>query len=278
MSTPDAHSAPSGFAQITALKAPFAPSKIKFRDETPYVDPAEIQDRLDDVFGAGWKVDYAELNGAVQCRIEVMADGQWIGRAAVGGTPDEAFELAALAWGLGRYLKTNTLAIVKPIERKPEAIQVDEPIRVIRDEAPTVETPIIDELPWADEPNTASGSEVMRMQICASIARAPNAHTTPADQRIHVAEIEMFWDRLSEADQTKVGSTLCDHLIGIAGFLSPTNTPVMRQFAAYRDEMVEYMDGSDRKRLETVLNGIRERLRKDRYPNISKAQAEARAA
>jgi len=80
-----------------------------------YVDARCVQDRLDEVVGAGnWRNSFkaGPLSG-VLCRLEIRHDGEWIWKedgadgtqieATKGGYSD-AFKRAAVPWGIGRYL------------------------------------------------------------------------------------------------------------------------------------------------------------------------------
>lgn len=80
-----------------------------------YMDARDVQDRLDQVCTpAGWRDSYTETpKGRVIATIEILIDGQWIGKSdgagdtavegAKGGMSD-AFKRAAVKWGIGRYL------------------------------------------------------------------------------------------------------------------------------------------------------------------------------
>lgn len=121
-------SGPDLDAIAAALAAPFDPCEIKFKPQTisgnralavPYVDARVVMDRLDDVLGVlGWQDSYEVMaDGAVVCRLQVRAGGEWITKTDVGGEseqPDEgdrrkaafsdSLKRAAVKLGIGRYL------------------------------------------------------------------------------------------------------------------------------------------------------------------------------
>lgn len=92
----------------------------------PYIDARVVQNRLDDVVGAGnWKNSYAEVivNGkllAVRCALAVKVEGEWVEKEdganldnidsddqaekAIKGVYSDALKRAAVQWGIGRYL------------------------------------------------------------------------------------------------------------------------------------------------------------------------------
>jgi hypothetical protein len=80
-----------------------------------YLDARDVQDRLDLVCTpAGWRNTIVETSkGRVLCTIEILIDGQWIGKCdgagdtAVEGDKggiSDAFKRSAVLWGIGRYL------------------------------------------------------------------------------------------------------------------------------------------------------------------------------
>lgn len=80
-----------------------------------YMDARDVQDRLDQVCTpAGWRDSYVETgNGRVIATIEILIDGQWIGKSdgagdtaveGAKGAMSDAFKRAAVKWGVGRYL------------------------------------------------------------------------------------------------------------------------------------------------------------------------------
>lgn len=115
---------------IAALAEPFPQSMVKCRigsrsrDKTRgqalwYIDPRAVQRRLDDVFGAHWKVSYRAEGSAMFCRLSVRVEDQWIEREdgaeiparADDKSPDpiktacsDSFKRVASVFGIGRYL------------------------------------------------------------------------------------------------------------------------------------------------------------------------------
>jgi hypothetical protein len=80
-----------------------------------YIDARDVQDRLDEVCGAGgWRNAITETaKGRVICTIEIKIGDEWIGKTdgagdtAVEGEKggiSDAFKRAAVLWGVGRYL------------------------------------------------------------------------------------------------------------------------------------------------------------------------------
>lgn len=80
-----------------------------------YLDARDVQDRLDQVCTpAGWRNTVEETpKGRVISTIEILIDGQWIGKCdgagdtAVEGDKggiSDAFKRSAVLWGIGRYL------------------------------------------------------------------------------------------------------------------------------------------------------------------------------
>lgn len=80
-----------------------------------YLDARDVQDRLDQVCTpAGWRNTVTETQkGRVLSTIEILIDGQWVGKCdgagdtAVEGEKggiSDAFKRSAVLWGIGRYL------------------------------------------------------------------------------------------------------------------------------------------------------------------------------
>lgn len=80
-----------------------------------YMDARDVQDRLDRVCTpAGWRNHVTETgNGRIICTIEILIDGQWIGKSDGAGDTaveghkgaiSDAFKRSAVLWGVGRYL------------------------------------------------------------------------------------------------------------------------------------------------------------------------------
>jgi hypothetical protein len=80
-----------------------------------YIDARDVMDRLDTVCGpAGWRDSYVEtIKGRVIGTIEILIDGQWVGKSDGAGDTDvegdkggmsDAFKRTAVKWGIGRYL------------------------------------------------------------------------------------------------------------------------------------------------------------------------------
>ena len=123
-----------------SLKAPFSYSSILWsigsRNDAgtwgkvfPRLDPRDVQERLDAVMGPDkWRVSYAPgpAAGGVFCVLELYIDGQWVAKSDIGyqpqsasiamrnadralevslkATASDAFNRAAVMWGIGRYL------------------------------------------------------------------------------------------------------------------------------------------------------------------------------
>ena len=82
-----------------------------------YIDARDVQNRLDEVFGAFWQAEYVPMsNGTYCCRIGLFIEGQWIWRSngaivtqdrddadakemAEKGGYSDAFKRAAVLWG-----------------------------------------------------------------------------------------------------------------------------------------------------------------------------------
>lgn len=123
--------------QLAALSRHFAPDAITWRvgptvkaregdgkrgQPLAYIDARDVQNRLDEVFGAFWQAEYVPMsNGTYCCRIGLFIEGQWIWRSngaivtqdrddadakemAEKGGYSDAFKRAAVLWGIGRYL------------------------------------------------------------------------------------------------------------------------------------------------------------------------------
>jgi hypothetical protein len=112
------------------LAAPFEPTEIKFRagvtskDKTKalafaFIDARNVMDRLDSVVGChNWQDSYLHLgDGTVLCTLSIRINGEWIAKQGVGAPSDqkeadnrakaalsEALKLAAIKWGIGRFL------------------------------------------------------------------------------------------------------------------------------------------------------------------------------
>lgn len=118
--------------ELMKLKAPFGIDKLSWRvgqksnwdrvkncpkdPEKPvkammlvYVDSRDVQDRLDEVFGANWNSEFREVNNRIVCRITIRGISKEDGAGDTdfegekGGLSD-AFKRAAVQWGVGRYL------------------------------------------------------------------------------------------------------------------------------------------------------------------------------
>jgi hypothetical protein len=109
------------------LAAPFPWEKVSWRalrvDEdkseaqaVAYVTATVIQDRLDAVVGAeNWSVDYLPFGeGSTICRLSIRIGNEWVMKAdGAGATANEpvkggisdSFKRAAVAWGIGRYVR-----------------------------------------------------------------------------------------------------------------------------------------------------------------------------
>lgn len=111
-----------------ALAAPFSLDDVHLKPGVvkgnralafPYVDARAIQDRLDDVLGAGgWQDDYQVLaDGSVVCRLQLRFGAEWVTKVDVGSPseqPDggdrlkaafsDALKRAAVKFGIARYI------------------------------------------------------------------------------------------------------------------------------------------------------------------------------
>lgn len=91
----------------------------------PYVDSRDVQNRLDEVCGAGnWQDDYKEIKGNVYAGIGIFIEDRWVWKWDCGkesqiekekGEASDAFKRAAVKWGIARdaynekiqYVRTN---------------------------------------------------------------------------------------------------------------------------------------------------------------------------
>jgi hypothetical protein len=126
-SPPDGASVPSAAPSIyERLAAEFPRDAIHWRSQKltqagnkalalAYLDARDVQDRLDQVCTpAGWRNTITETpRGRVLSTIEILIDGQWVGKCdgagdtAVEGEKggiSDAFKRSAVLWGIGRYL------------------------------------------------------------------------------------------------------------------------------------------------------------------------------
>lgn len=80
-----------------------------------YMDARDVMDRLDQVCTpAGWRNRVEETDkGRILCTVEILVDGQWIGKCdgagdtaveGAKGAISDAFKRSAVLWGVGRYL------------------------------------------------------------------------------------------------------------------------------------------------------------------------------
>ena len=97
------------------------------RDKTsailfPYVDARYVQEKLDELCGPYWQVEYKDYPSGqgLICNILIKIDGEWVGREDGAGTGrgelgqdigiaekgaiSDAFKRAAVAWGIARHL------------------------------------------------------------------------------------------------------------------------------------------------------------------------------
>lgn len=124
---------------LEKLQAPFSRKEVRFKvgktnaDKTeaqalPFIPPMQVQARLDEVLGlGGWQDEYIEVMAenrlfAVRCRLSVFVDGRWVvregaapflvgrdsdsdaGESAVKAVYADALRMAAVKFGVGRYL------------------------------------------------------------------------------------------------------------------------------------------------------------------------------
>lgn len=78
-----------------------------------YVNPRQVQDRLDEVVGPeNWQDDYAECRNKQFCRIGIKVNDEWIWKGDSGtetfleagkGETSDSFKRAAVHWGINRY-------------------------------------------------------------------------------------------------------------------------------------------------------------------------------
>jgi hypothetical protein len=111
-----------------ALAVPFKPAQLGWKPQVvqgtrclavPHLDARDVMNRLDQAVGiGGWRDEYDVLpSGAVDCRLSVRLDGEWVTKSDAGAPsdqPDEgdrvkaafsdALKRAAVKWGVGRYL------------------------------------------------------------------------------------------------------------------------------------------------------------------------------
>jgi hypothetical protein len=80
-----------------------------------YMDARDVMDRLDQVCTpSGWRNRVEETDkGRILCTVEILIDGQWIGKCdgagdtaveGAKGAISDAFKRSAVLWGVGRYL------------------------------------------------------------------------------------------------------------------------------------------------------------------------------
>lgn len=77
-----------------------------------YVNPRQVQDRLDDILGPeNWQDDYAECKNKQFCRIGIKINDEWIWKGDSGtetfldpgkGETSDSFKRAAVHWGINR--------------------------------------------------------------------------------------------------------------------------------------------------------------------------------
>ncbi|WP_347219333.1 hypothetical protein [Chryseobacterium sp.] len=96
-----------------------------------YVNPRQVQDRLDDVLGPeNWQDDYAECKNKQFCRIGIKINDEWIWKGDSGtetfldpgkGETSDSFKRAAVHWGINRdtYELGEITIACKMVEGKP---------------------------------------------------------------------------------------------------------------------------------------------------------------
>lgn len=112
-------------ALLKDLKNPFPIDKVKWRvgstnaDKTKgialaYIDPREVQKRLDEVMGIdGWQDRLIATDNGFICELDLWLDDRWVTKSnsadltkvsPIKGGGSDAFKRAASKWGIGRYL------------------------------------------------------------------------------------------------------------------------------------------------------------------------------
>ncbi len=109
---------------LAGLRRPFRNDQVSWKPSVvangkalaiPYVSACTLQERLDEVCGAGWETRFTVLpNGSMVCTLRLCIDGVWYERSDAGepGKGDnatkaaatDAFKRACRAWGLARHL------------------------------------------------------------------------------------------------------------------------------------------------------------------------------
>lgn len=113
-----------------ALKAPFAPHKIKWRASDfrgskskalLYIDARDVMDRLDEVVGINnWMTEYRDMDTRCVCKLSIryINDFDWVSKSDVGtqstfegekGMYSDALKRAAVQHGIGRYLYDDSI-------------------------------------------------------------------------------------------------------------------------------------------------------------------------
>ncbi|WGQ15616.1 Rad52/Rad22 family DNA repair protein [Sphingobacterium faecium] len=88
-----------------------------------YIDARQLQDRLDEVVGfQNWQVDYREIKGNLFAGIGLKLDNEWVWKYDCGtessvekekGEASDSFKRAGVMWGVGRFLYSLPLIILK---------------------------------------------------------------------------------------------------------------------------------------------------------------------
>ena len=88
-----------------------------------YIDSRDVQNILDEVLGAeNWQDEYKVINDNLYCGISINIDGEWITKWDVGiesreqkekGNSSDAFKRSAVKWGVGRFLYSIPILVLK---------------------------------------------------------------------------------------------------------------------------------------------------------------------
>lgn len=88
-----------------------------------YIDARDVQDRLDEVCGTDWQVEYYETKWKLFARIGIKINNEWVWRWDSGFLENEhieewteskwevsdTFKRSAVAWGVGRFLYSKKI-------------------------------------------------------------------------------------------------------------------------------------------------------------------------
>lgn len=218
------------------LAEPFPASAVKWlpgklnKDESKalafaYITSPEVMNRLDAVVGiGGWRATYRPgPAGGVICELSLRIDGEWVTKEDVGENTDfqavkggisDALKRAAVAWGIGRYLRKIPVQWV-PCEKRGNVVYFTAEPSIPREFLPGGK-PMQEPQPRQPEPEGTDqlpdGGTVDK--ATGEIHEAPVA-AEPPRQPAPAGDLQTEWNMLCRLMQTnKLNSQMVGQALG----------------------------------------------------------------